>query len=153
MVPTLAPRAERLDGRRVRVGTVHGGERSTFWTIPHLGDDAFRQALEESLRRHGAWAADGRYQADAVILREEIYGGSTGSPDVGAELRIRHMVRDLRDPQWTWQTDVVSIHWVPTSEAFVGIVRTRRAIEGAAAKNLGEMLQRLLPQLERLGGS
>ena len=145
----LAGAVPRLDHPIVEVGTVEGGRASTFWTVPHLGDEALREALEDALRARGAWAADGRYRIDAHIARESLYGGSIPNPDSGAELGIDYTVTDRQDSTWVWRTSVQSVHWVRQAEVFVGLERARRAIEGAAAKNLADMLDRLLPELDR----
>jgi len=147
MQPPFVDASPPLDRPLVQIGAVDGGRASTFWTLPHLGNEALRDALEDALRARGAWQPDGRYQVDARIVRESLYGGSAGNPDCGAELVILYTATDRRDATWSWRTDVQSIHWVRQADVFVGLERMRQAIEGATAKNLADLLRRLLPEL------
>ena len=138
-----------LAAQRVADVSVRGGRASTFWTTPHLSDDAYRAAVERALHNADALQPDGRYHLDAEIMEEHQSGGSLYDPDIGVTLRVRYTLTDRQNEAVVWQDTIETGGFIRGSEVFVGLERARRAIEQAASLNLDKMVLRVLTVLKK----
>jgi hypothetical protein len=126
----------------VWLGMVEGGQATTSQTGAQISDDAFREAIEESLRSAGLFSnrPDAPLTVTATLVRLE-------RPRDGAEITatsvVRWAVRETRSGKVVLDETVTAAHTASRGDALRSDTRARVAVEGSARKNIAELLQRL----------
>lgn len=122
------------------VGTVTGGERTNpLWTS-QVGNDEFRQALNDSLASNGyLGAAPCRFTVDANML-------GLSQPIAGLDMEVtahvNYRVGAAGQPPLLQET-ITSRFTATFSDSPVGVIRLQRANEGAIRASITALLQRL----------
>lgn len=139
MVATPATLVHR-NSSSVAVAVTGGKETNPLWTS-QISNDAFAQALRDSIQKSGLFGSvtDGgaNYKLDAFL-------GKVDQPMFGLSLTVKMEVSytlvDTRSGKTVWQKDVASQYTAHPSEAFAAVKRLRLANEGAARANIQEAL-------------
>jgi hypothetical protein len=116
---------------------VSGGSKTSSTGASQISDDAFAQALRDSITKTGLFkevsAAGGRYKLTAFI-------GKVDQPVMGFAMTVKmdvsYTLVDTQTGKTVWSKDIASEHTAQVSEAFAGIKRLRVANEGAAQANI-----------------
>ena len=120
-----------------------GKETSALWTS-QISDEAFAQALRESIIKSGLFKTitnnGGRYKLSAFI-------GEVDQPMVGfsmtVKMEVSYTLLDTQSGKTVWSKNIASEYTVKLSDAFVGATRLRLANEGAAKANIQQALTEL----------
>jgi hypothetical protein len=123
---------------------VSGGSKTSSTSASQISDDAFAQALRDSITKTGLFkevsADGGRYRLTAFI-------GKVDQPMMGfamtVKMEVSYKLVDMQDGQTVWAKDIASEHTAQVSEAFAGIKRLRMANEGAAQANIEQAIAAL----------
>ena len=118
--------------------TVSGGSAS------EISNDAFAQALRESIERSGIFAkvtsSGARYQLQALI-------GSVDHPSAGVSFTVKmdvsYTLIDTQAGKAVWTQMIPSEHTAHISDALVANKRLSRAEEGAAKANIEQALTQI----------
>lgn len=124
----------------VSVAVTGGKETNPLWTS-QISNDAFGQALRDSIQKSGLFGnvTDGgaNYKLNAFL-------GKVDQPMFGLSLTVKMEVSytlvDTRSGRTVWQKDVASQYTAHPSEAFAAVKRLRLANEGAARANIQQAL-------------
>jgi hypothetical protein len=139
MVATPATLVHR-NSASVSVAVSGGKETNPMWES-QISDDAYAQALRDSIQKSGLFAnvTDGsaNYRLNAFI-------GKVDQPVFGlsftVKLEVSYTLVDARSGKTVWQKDIKSQYTAHPSDAFVGVTRLRLANEGAARANIQQAL-------------
>ena len=123
--------------------TVSGG-MDTSATLPsQISNEAFAQALRDSIQRSGLFAAIGsepapRYALSAFIgkLDQPLLGGA-----MTVTMEVSYSLTDTLSGKAVWTGSIESTYTAPFGEAIVGATRLRLANEGAARKNIEQTIE------------
>jgi hypothetical protein len=118
--------------------TVSGGSAS------EISNDAFAQALRDSIERSGTFAkvspSDARYQLKAHI-------GRVDHPSAGVSFTVKmdvsYTVFDTQASKALWNQTIPSAHTAHFSDSVLAAARLRRAKEGAAKANIEQALTQI----------
>ena len=121
--------------------TVAGGQDTSKMGASQISDDAFAQALRDSITQSGLFkavaATGGRYKLSAFI-------GKVDQPTMGfsmtVKMEVSYTLVDTTSGKAVWSKNVASEHTAKASEAFAGVTRLRLANEGAARDNIEQAL-------------
>lgn len=121
------------------IALVSGGGSGSAIISPVSNED-FKHALETSLVQSGMFksAGGGGYQIEAFITSVE-------QPAIGISMRVNMEVSYTlkRGESVIWRKNIKSTYNAPFGEAFVGVVRVRKATEGAARENIASLIRAL----------
>ena len=120
---------------------VSGGKATSSSGASQISDDAFAQALRDSIRDSGLFSAvtpsAGRYKLTAFI-------GKVDQPMMGfsmtVKMEVSYTLADSRSNQSVWTKNIASEYTAKASAAFAGVERLRLATEGAAKANIHQAL-------------
>ena len=120
---------------------VAGGKDTTKMGASQISDDAFAQALRDSISQSGLFksvaASGGRYKLSAFI-------GKVDQPMMGfsmtVKMEVSYTLVDTTSGKAVWSKNIASEHTAKASEAFAGVTRLRLANEGAARDNIEQAL-------------
>ena len=120
---------------------VSGGKDTSKMGASQISDDAFAQALRDSISQSGLFkavaAAGGRYKLSAFI-------GKVDQPIMGfsmtVKMEVSYTLVDTMSGTAVWSKNIASEHTAKASEAFAGVTRLRLANEGAARDNIEQAL-------------
>ena len=123
---------------------VSGGKETTKMGASQISDDAFAQALRDSITKAGLFKAvadtGGRYKLSAFI-------GKVDQPMMGfsmtVKMEVSYSLIDTASGKTVWTKNIASEHTAKPSEAFAGVTRLRLANEGAAKDNIQQALTEL----------
>jgi hypothetical protein len=109
-----------------------------------ISNDAFAQALRESIERSGIFAkvlpSGARYQLKALI-------GSVDHPSAGVsftvKMEVSYTLIDTQAGKAVWTQTIPSEHTAHLSDALGANTRLRRAEEGAAKANIEQALTQI----------
>jgi hypothetical protein len=128
--------------RSVWLGMVDGGQQTTSQTGAQISDDAFREAIEQSLRRVGLFSD--RPDAPLTVTATLV---SLQRPRSGAEITatsvVRWAVRETRSGKLVLEDTVTAAHTASAADAVRTETRVRVAVEGAARKSITALVQKL----------
>jgi hypothetical protein len=118
--------------------TVSGGSAS------EISNDAFAQALRDSIERSGTFAkispSGARYQLKALI-------GSVDHPSAGVSFTVKmdvsYTLIDSQAGNALWTQRIPSEHTAHFSDSVLAATRLRRAEEGAAKANIEQALTQI----------
>lgn len=121
--------------------TVAGGQDTSKMGASQISDDAFAQALRDSITQSGLFkavaATGGRYKLSAFI-------GKVDQPMMGfsmtVKMEVSYTLVDTTSGKAVWSKNIASEHTAKASEAFAGVTRLRLANEGAAKDNIEQAL-------------
>ena len=121
--------------------TVAGGQDTSKMGASQISDDAFAQALRDSITQSGLFKAvavtGGRYKLSAFI-------GKVDQPMMGfsmtVKMEVSYTLVDTTSGKAVWSKNIASEHTAKASEAFAGVTRLRLANEGAAKDNIEQAL-------------
>jgi hypothetical protein len=120
---------------------VSGGKETSKMGASQISDDAFGQALRDSIAKSGLFnkvsAEGGRYRLTSFI-------GKVDQPMFGFSLTVKmevsYTLKDTRSGATVWTKDVNSEYTAKTGEAFAAVERLRLANEGAARENIRQAI-------------
>lgn len=123
---------------------VSGGKETSKMGASQISDDAFAQALRDSITKAGLFKAvadtGGRYKLSAFI-------GKVDQPMMGfsmtVKMEVSYSLIDTASGKTVWTKNIASEHTAKPSEAFAGVTRLRLANEGAAKDNIQQALTEL----------
>jgi hypothetical protein len=118
--------------------TVSGG------IAPEISNDAFAQALRDSIERSGTFAkvspSGARYQLKALI-------GRVDHPSAGVSFTVKmdvsYTLIETQASKALWTQTIPTEHTAHFSDAVLAATRLRRAEEGAAKANLEQALTQI----------
>jgi hypothetical protein len=138
MMPAAVTAAHR-SGKPIQAHVV-GGTEYTAMGGPGITNEEFKQALETSLVKSGAFqsAGPGGYQLEAFIA-------DIDQPVMGFSMRVNMDVSYTlrRGGAIVWRKSIRSTYEAATGEAFAGALRLRKATEGAARENIVALIRAL----------
>jgi hypothetical protein len=120
---------------------VSGGKETSKMGASQISNDAFAQALRESIEKAGLFsgvAADGgRYRLTSFI-------GKVDQPMFGFSLTVKmevsYALKDTKSGSSVWTKDIKSEYTATPGQAFAAVERLRLANEGAARENIRQAL-------------
>ena len=120
---------------------VSGGKDTSKMGASQVSDDAFAQALRDSIAKSGLFKAvadsGGRYKLNAFI-------GKVDQPMMGfsmtVKMEVSYTLVDTSSGKTVWAKNVASEHTAKAGEAFAGVERLRLANQGAAKANIEQAL-------------
>ncbi len=148
MVPPVSQETLVGDASRLRqavaVGTVGGGrETSPLWTS-QVSDQAFAQALRQSLATHAMLAINGDlYRLDATLL--ELTQPLAGF-DMQVTAHVRYRLTRTADGATVLDREIRSPYTAAFSSSYLGVERLRLANEGAVRENIRMLLAALIAE-------
>jgi hypothetical protein len=143
MVPSSVDTARR-HAQSVAVN-VTGGQETDAAGKPQISDDAFRQALTESINRSRTFSRVVQGSGGDYLLTVALFG--LDQPSFGLSFKVK------MEAGWTlrragggapvWQESIRSEFTATTSDAFAAVTRLRMATEGAARENIAQGLAKI----------
>jgi hypothetical protein len=120
---------------------VSGGKETSSMGASQISDEAFAQALRDSIEKSGLFAkvspSGARYKLTGFI-------GKVDQPLIGFSLTVKMEVNytlvDTQSGTTVWNKDIASEYTAKTGEAFAGVKRLRLANEGAARENIQQAI-------------
>lgn len=142
MVPTTVVVTEKHAGS-VAVN-VTGGKTTSAAGKSQISDEAFKQAIVDSINKSQVFASVGdagsNYQLTASII-------SMDQPSFGLDFTVKMeagwTLKRVDSGAVAWQEVIKSQHTATTSDAFAGVTRLRMANEGAARNNISQALEKI----------
>lgn len=134
------PTAVHRNSDSVSVAVSGGKETNPMWTS-QISNDAFAQALRDSIQKSGLFGsvsdAGGNYKLNAFLgkVDQPLFGLS-----MTVKMEVSYTLVDTRSGKTVWQKDVASQYTAHPSDAFAAVKRLRLANEGAARANIQEAI-------------
>ena len=121
--------------------SVSGGSATSSMGASQISDDAFAQALRDSIEKSALFAkvspSGARYRLTAFI-------GKVDQPLIGLSLTVKmevsYSLADTQSNKTVWTKDIKSEYTAKTSDAFAAVKRLRLANEGAARENIKQAI-------------
>jgi hypothetical protein len=121
--------------------TVSGGSETSAMGSSKISDEAFAQALRDSIEKSRLFAkvspSGARYQLTGFI-------GTVDQPLLGfamtVKMEVSYKLADTQSGTTVWSKSVVSEYTAPFSESFGAVKRLRLATEGAARENIQQAI-------------
>lgn len=125
----------------VGVQDVSGGtDTNPLWTS-EISNDAFRQAVKNSLSSQGLLSEQGNY--DLAIQLIEVNQPIMGF-DLTVTTHIRYVLRDKTTDKVVLDEMIITPHTATMGDAFAAVKRLRLANEGSARKNIESLIEKLV---------
>jgi hypothetical protein len=123
---------------------VSGGKDTSSMGASQISDDAFAQALRDSISQSGLFRAvastGGRYKLSAFI-------GKVDQPMMGfsmtVKMEVSYTLVDTMSGKAVWSKNIASEYTAKATAAFAGTTRLRLANEGAAKDNIEQALTQM----------
>jgi len=120
---------------------VSGGKETASMGASQISDQAFAQALRDSIEKSGLFArvspSGARYKLTGFI-------GKVDQPLIGFSLTVKMEVSytlvDTQSGTTVWTKDIATEYTAKTGEAFAAVKRLRLANEGAARENIQQAI-------------
>jgi hypothetical protein len=142
MVATPASVVHR-NSDSVSVAVSGGKETNPMWTS-QISNDAFAQALRDSIRKSGLF---GSVTDGGASYRLNAFLGKVDQPLFGfsmtVKMEVTYTLVDTRSGRTVWQKDVASEYTAHPSDAFAAVKRLRLANEGAARANIQQAIAQM----------
>jgi hypothetical protein len=143
MVPATIVAATRTSTSDISV-LVAGGKETSKMGASQISDDAFAQALRDSITKAALFKAvapnGGRYKLSAFI-------GKVDQPTMGfsmtVKMEVSYTLVDTQSGATVWSKNIPSTYTAKAGEAFAGVTRLRLANEGAAKDNIQQAITAL----------
>jgi hypothetical protein len=116
---------------------VSGGKETSKMGASQISDDAFAQALRDSIDKAALFAKvsteGGRYRLTGFIgkVDQPMFGFS-----MTVKMEVSYTLKDTQSGKTVWTKDVNSEYTAKAGAAFSGVERLRLANEGAARENI-----------------
>ncbi|MEJ1963864.1 MAG: hypothetical protein WDO56_20835 [Gammaproteobacteria bacterium] len=121
--------------------SVAGGKETSKTGASQISDEAFVQALRESIEKAGLFS---KVSPGAARYRLTAFIGKVDQPSFGfsmtVKMEVSYTLTDTQSNKAVWTHNVASTHTTPAGEAFAGVTRLRLATEGAAKDNITEAI-------------
>lgn len=138
--PAKAMNYDEALKKSVHVTTTRGGETTNpVWTS-EISNDAFSEAVKETLLRQGLLSNNGKYKLEIILIKVEqpLFG-----IDFEVTTHIKYTLTDSSDSSIILNETVVASYTATFADAFVGSKRLRLANEGSGKENIKGLLQKL----------
>jgi hypothetical protein len=120
---------------------VSGGKETSKMGASQISNDAFAQALRESIEKAGLFSSvttdGGRYRLTSFI-------GKVDQPMFGlsftVKMEVSYALTDTKSGSSIWTKDINSEYTATAGQALAGVQRLRLANEGAARENIRQAL-------------
>lgn len=143
MIPTTFETAGK-HSKTVSV-SVKGGQETSAIGAPRISDEAFMQALVDSITKSQTFSSVVQGKGSDYLLTVSIFGME--QPSFGLSFTVK------MEAGWTlqradngavvWQESIKSEHTATFSDAFAAVTRLRLATEGAARDNIAKGLAKI----------
>lgn len=137
----VAARADPVHQSRESVAiAVAGGSETSAVRTAQISDQAFAQALRDSIEKSRLFAGVG----DAGTYRLQAFISRVSQPTFGFDmtvgLEVGYTLVDSRSGHPALRKNIATQHTATTGDAIVGVDRVRVATEGAARKNIEQFI-------------
>ena len=116
---------------------VSGGKETSKMGASQISDDAFAQALRDSIGKAGLFA---KVSTEGARYRLTGFIGKVDQPMFGfsmtVKMEVSYTLKDTQSGNTVWTRDINSEYTAKASAAFAGVERLRLANEGAARENI-----------------
>jgi hypothetical protein len=116
---------------------VSGGKETSKMGASQISNDAFAQALRDSIDNAGLF---NKVSPEGARYRLTSFIGKVDQPMMGfsftVKMEVSYTLKDTRSGNTVWTKDVNSEYTAKASAAFAGVERLRLANEGAARENI-----------------
>jgi hypothetical protein len=123
---------------------VAGGRETSKAGASQISDEAFVQALRESIEKSGLF---GKTSTGAARYKLAAFIGRVEQPSFGfsmtVTMEVSYSLTDTQSNKAVWTQNVSSTHTTPAGEAFAGVTRLRLATEGAAKDNIADTIAKI----------
>jgi hypothetical protein len=120
---------------------VSGGKETSKMGASQISDEAFGQALRDSIDKAGLFS---KVSPEGARYRLTGFIGKVDQPMFGFALTVKmevsYTLKDTQSGTTVWTKDVNSEYTAKTSEAFAAVERLRLANEGAARENIRQAI-------------
>jgi hypothetical protein len=120
---------------------VSGGKETSKMGASQISNDAFAQALRESIEKAGLFSG---VTTDASRYRLTGFIGKVDQPMFGlsftVKMEVSYALKDTKSGSTVWTKDINSEYTATAGQAFAGVERLRLANEGAARENIRQAL-------------
>jgi hypothetical protein len=120
---------------------VSGGKETSKMGASQISNDAFAQALRESIERAALFS---KVATDGARYRLTSFIGKVDQPMFGfsftVKMEVSYALKDTKSGSTVWTKDVHSEYTATTGQAFAAVERLRLANEGAARENIRQAL-------------
>ena len=122
-----------------------GGKETSAMLVSQISNADFALALRDSFDKAGLFkqalaSGPARYALDAFIvqLNQPMFGGS-----MTVSMEVSYTLSRTEPKEVLWKKGISSTYTAAFSEAFVGATRLQMANEGAARKNIEQVIQEI----------
>ena len=124
----------------IAIDSVTGGQKTNPAWTSEISNESFSSALRQSLAYQNLLGDNGRYRLKVELLAvdQPLFGFN-----FTVKTRIRYTLVDQQSQQTVMAETINASHTATTGDAFVAVTRLRLANEGAAKKNIQDLMQRL----------
>ena len=105
-----------------------------------ISNEAFGNALKESLRRKKLFSNSGRYQLEVKILKVT---QPPGRFNMTVTTHVKYTLVDSTTNKIVFKETIVATHTAFTTDALTSMKRLRLANEGSAKRNIAQLLNQL----------
>jgi hypothetical protein len=135
MVAQIVAPVHRSDGD-VSIA-VSGGKETSKMGASQISNDAFAQALSDSIDKAALFA---KVSTDGTRYRLTGFIGKVDQPMIGfsftVKMEVSYALKDTKSGNTVWTKDINSEYTATVGAAFAGVERLRLANEGAARENI-----------------
>jgi len=143
-VDTSSVRADSPMKNGIVIKSVSGGTATNPMWLSKVGDENFKQALQQSLQSSALLAPDGtngNYTLDVKLLSLE-------QPFAGFDLKVtataQYILQEVSSGKQVLNTTIVTPFTATVGDAFVAMVRLKIANEGAIRLNIEDFIKQLV---------
>lgn len=120
---------------------VSGGKETSKMGASQISNDAFAQALRDSIEKAGLFSG---VTADGSRYRLTSFIGKVDQPMFGlsftVKMEVSYALKDTKSGSTVWTKDINSEYTATPGQAFAAVERLRLANEGAARENIRQAL-------------
>lgn len=124
----------------VGLSSVSGGDKTNpLWTS-EISNEAFSEAVKQSLSNQGLFSESGKYQLNVNLINVD-------QPLFGLDLKVttyvKYVLTDTINNSIILDETIVADHTATIDDTFLAIKRLRLANEGSGKKNIEGLLKKL----------
>lgn len=119
-----------------------GGKETSAMSVPQISNEDFALAIRDSFDKAGLFnkalaSGPARYALDAFIVQldQPMFGAS-----MTVSMEVSYTLSRTNPKEVVWKKGISSTYTAAFSEAFIGGTRLRMANEGAARKNIEQVI-------------
>lgn len=130
--------------KNMEVAKVSGGEKTNPAWTSEISNEAFSEAVKNSLVSQGLYSPAGKYQLEVQMIKvdQPMFG-----LDFEVTTNVRYTLTNTITSKVVLDETVIAPHTATMGDAFAAVKRLRLANEGSANKNIENFLSKL-SQLE-----